>query len=291
MKCRNCGAEIPDGKLFCPRCGTEVRLVPDYTGIDILTAQKRYDEESGIRKKRTERYASGQHPVPRVLLVILGAALAVLLSAGAIELLDRNEAESYDFQKTCAFRALARGDYAEAGRYINAALALRPSSLDAMILKADILKKAGDRESAKEILLSVTEADLSFEAVSLLAEIYDEEGDDSSLVQLVKKSGEESLLRKYADRFAEAPVFSLKSGGTYESGTRLQIHAASDGTIYYTEDGSQPDADSTAYAGPVLLPDGTCHVRAVFISSRGVMSDVTEGVFYVGTGGRTESAS
>lgn len=34
MKCRFCGNEIPQGKLYCPTCGREVRIVPDYNPID-----------------------------------------------------------------------------------------------------------------------------------------------------------------------------------------------------------------------------------------------------------------
>ena len=30
MKCQNCGNELPDGKLYCEKCGKAVRLVPDY---------------------------------------------------------------------------------------------------------------------------------------------------------------------------------------------------------------------------------------------------------------------
>lgn len=42
MKCRNCGAEIPDGYLYCERCGTDVQMVPDYNPLDdVLTAQVR----------------------------------------------------------------------------------------------------------------------------------------------------------------------------------------------------------------------------------------------------------
>lgn len=39
MKCRYCGYEIPDGILYCEKCGEEVRIVPDYNPLDdMLTA-------------------------------------------------------------------------------------------------------------------------------------------------------------------------------------------------------------------------------------------------------------
>lgn len=40
MRCRYCGYEIPEGELYCRRCGKEVRIVPDYNPLDdVLTAQ------------------------------------------------------------------------------------------------------------------------------------------------------------------------------------------------------------------------------------------------------------
>ncbi len=36
----NCGTQIPDGRVRCPRCGQEVQIVPDYNPLDeMLTAQ------------------------------------------------------------------------------------------------------------------------------------------------------------------------------------------------------------------------------------------------------------
>ena len=34
MKCKKCGAEIPQGYVYCNICGTEVQLVPDYNLLD-----------------------------------------------------------------------------------------------------------------------------------------------------------------------------------------------------------------------------------------------------------------
>lgn len=40
MKCRYCGYEIPEGELYCKKCGEEVCIVPDYNPLeDMLTAQ------------------------------------------------------------------------------------------------------------------------------------------------------------------------------------------------------------------------------------------------------------
>lgn len=34
MRCRRCGAEMPEGALRCEECGAEIRIVPDYNPLD-----------------------------------------------------------------------------------------------------------------------------------------------------------------------------------------------------------------------------------------------------------------
>ena len=44
MKCRYCKAEIPEGELYCKKCGREVQIVPDYNPLEeMLTAQIQLD--------------------------------------------------------------------------------------------------------------------------------------------------------------------------------------------------------------------------------------------------------
>lgn len=40
MKCRYCGHEIPEGMLYCEKCGEEVRIVPDYNPLDDMLTQQ-----------------------------------------------------------------------------------------------------------------------------------------------------------------------------------------------------------------------------------------------------------
>lgn len=76
MKCRYCGSEIPNGEMYCRKCGREVRIVPDYNPLDdMLTEQIKvsingeedaddlYDTAS-IRRERNSR-PSGRHETSR----------------------------------------------------------------------------------------------------------------------------------------------------------------------------------------------------------------------------------
>ena len=70
MRCPNCNEEIEDGFLYCKKCGTEIRIVPDYNPIveDALsgTLKDIFDEdrtkEPGKQKKlRREPIGSRPH--------------------------------------------------------------------------------------------------------------------------------------------------------------------------------------------------------------------------------------
>ncbi len=62
MKCMNCGADIPEGMLICPDCGTEVQIVPDYNPLDdVLAREVKGSVEGATRPIQTDdirRYSS-----------------------------------------------------------------------------------------------------------------------------------------------------------------------------------------------------------------------------------------
>ena len=64
MKCMNCGADIPEGMLICPDCGTEVQIVPDYNLFeeDVLTHILENNSQSD-QNKTTQRQNSLMGPI------------------------------------------------------------------------------------------------------------------------------------------------------------------------------------------------------------------------------------
>ena len=53
-KCSQCGAPLPEGELFCPECGQEVQLVPDYEtmGSRLQEQQRSGERPNGWRQKK-----------------------------------------------------------------------------------------------------------------------------------------------------------------------------------------------------------------------------------------------
>ncbi|MDO4571987.1 MAG: lamin tail domain-containing protein, partial [Clostridia bacterium] len=77
-----------------------------------------------------------------------------------------------------------------------------------------------------------------------------------------------------------APVPSLEQG-LYESPS-LELALSAPGTIYYTLDGSDPDADATPYAGPLTL-EGAAVIRAVALEEGKLMSECVTLSYFLGT--------
>lgn len=81
MKCQKCGTDIPEGKIYCEKCGSAIQMVPDYNPVDDIsidtdTPDAQPDMEA-ISKTDTE-----EQPQPRkihwkrwavgTLLLVLG---------------------------------------------------------------------------------------------------------------------------------------------------------------------------------------------------------------------------
>lgn len=64
MRCKNCGADIPEGMLICPDCRTEVQIVPDYNPLDdVITRDVReYIEDATrpIQSNDVRRYSQNR---------------------------------------------------------------------------------------------------------------------------------------------------------------------------------------------------------------------------------------
>lgn len=80
--------------------------------------------------------------------------------------------------------------------------------------------------------------------------------------------------------FVARPEFNL-SGGTYSYYISVELKTETDGTIYYTLDGSVPDENSYRYEKPISLPEGTTVIRAFAIDQDGNSSDIVSNVYEV----------
>ena len=290
MICRNCGSEIPEGKLYCQFCGEEVQLVPEYSSVDMLKVQKRLEMEEKEREERERQMEAAAReqskrmkPWARAVCVIMIAAITAGLSLGAWFLIQYQNLRNPSYLEAQADRAVEEGRITDALDLLDRAIGVKEDHcVDLTLKKASLLVNERRLSDAIDLLESLyVKYDSSERVLRALLNALDEAGENQRAAELVRRSRSEAILADYSVFLAEPPVMSLANGDTYAYGTILSITADGEGSIYFTKDGSVPDNRSILYEEPFLLDEGTNRIKAVFINSKGVSSRVTAAVYNV----------
>jgi hypothetical protein len=88
-----------------------------------------------------------------------------------------------------------------------------------------------------------------------------------------------SLTATATFQYQVANVFIIPMGGTYSSQQTVQIQALPpEAGIYYTTDGTAPDASSTLYAGPIVV-NGNMNLKAIGIVEGWAPSPIVSVIF------------
>lgn len=272
MKCAECHSVIPEGKMYCPVCGAEVRLVPDFEPT--IPAPPKDD-----KTEKEEPAKSRPRVNPRPLLYALGLALGLFTLFVVLIRFNSSANASYLSSRIDRYTASENGSKALADARKLAELT--PEDDDVLLMYARLLIDEGHEDEAVPILRELIERNnLTTSACLELFPIYEKRGDTSAISALLNEIDDRQLHMEYALYASYGPVMSLVSGKSYPYGTRLTMRGRT-GNIYYTTDGSLPDRTSSVYTGPILLPVGTTKVNAVTINKMGVRSPVVSGSFHV----------
>ena len=307
MKCPNCNAPMKDEQIFCEKCGKERQLVPVFEAeidetiknaisgiaVDLADTQeinpeelkealsmknrtvtelteKENKRETGIfQKGKKERKASAS-----LVVVISGILVVLLLVVSSVVLYHLNNASSYDFQVKKAEEMSLREDYEQMLKHAKKAMEIAPNSSDAKMLMARAYIGLDNDRYARETLEDLLAFDNAYTlAYDLLIPIYEETDSYDRIADLLKLCSEQSILDKYVDYLAGAPQTSEESG-QYENEISLKLIAPGKGDIYYTLNGTEPDAYSEKYMAPILLESGKYTVKAIYKNTFGVISEV-----------------
>lgn len=305
MKCPRCGSEIKDGRLFCEKCGEEIRIVQDFEPEMEVNMEGNISIEDEIsmeenlsaddilsddtEKSGTEPWRSGvlqkigkrvslltvrQRMIMAVVLVLLLSAVLGLAVAGVQHF-------SADYQYDKALEYINKKDYAKACSYAERAVELEPGNVEYLVRLAGCFSAMGNEEETIELCLRIIGMDESNEAAyKRLISIYEKRKEYDIINELLLSCGNEQIVSQYPGFIAKPPEFSFK-GGVYNETLSLKMLANTQGTIYYTVDGSKPDESGLVYSSPVFLESGQYDIRAVFINSYGVESDETQEHYFV----------
>lgn len=316
MKCRYCKAEIPEGELYCKKCGREVQIVPDYNPLEeMLTAQIQLDgneQESELdqyinqnrrnnnrtgqtagrntgstgrmltekeRRKRQSAKAARKKALRRKRrIVLLIMALIVVLAGAGFYVIYQN---SYNGIMKKAQKAAQSKDYTTAEAYYKQAISKNTKKADAYTGLADVyLLQDKTDEGTTLFEEAVSKQSGNVELYKACMDFYLKSDQNMEIPELLD-SVSDSMLEKLSDYAVDEPKFSLEDSTTYDDVQKLLLTADKD-TIYYTTDGTDPDLTSTKYTSEgIQISEGETTIKAIAVNKKGVPSSISKKIYTV----------
>ena len=303
MKCPNCGCEIPDGYLYCEKCGSEIQMVPDFEPeiensiIETLStvaeeieggslaekikehkkpkdSLKKTEQKEKKAKKKKETILP-EEPGKNWLLASLISFVAVILTAALVSIYLYHK-YSFTYQIKKAREYAQSQDYEMAVAYLERARALNADVKDIDFLESNYYYHLGEKQKAVDVLQELLDrGHLEFEdreeVYASMVTIYDEEKKYEEINALLLSCKDDVIVNQYQKYMAMEPEFGYISG-SYDEVITLKLSANTTGTIYYTLDGKEPDEKSMVYTAPLFLESGTYQIAAVFVNEYGIRS-------------------
>ncbi|MBQ9437614.1 MAG: chitobiase/beta-hexosaminidase C-terminal domain-containing protein [Lachnospiraceae bacterium] len=260
-----------DEQLMCEHCGHEIMLVAEY---DPALEDQKNNKDLQLKKKDAKMQFSA-HVFAGLLILV--TALAILL------VLHNQRVSSLGYQLEQASSLAGEGNYDEAIAFLEKAKAMDPENDEYVFMETEYYLAMGNEARAREMLFQIigdeSAAELHTRAYTRLIELYSSHGDYLGIVDFLEKAPEE-VQESFQEYLAPAPSFSVPEG-SYDSEIALKILAQDQGRIFYTMDGSEPTGLSLQYTSPIFLTGGDYEVRAVYINTFGVRSEVVGALYHV----------
>lgn len=296
MKCVKCGAEMKEGCIYCSVCGNEAQIVSDYSVLEDDYLRKLLKEENQPKKVKkqtnnTNRKNNGKHNSSKmsskIPIIIVCCILVIAISAGiaAKLVIDHKNANSYDYQVEMAQQETIDKNYENALQYYKAALALKPDDITVRLAMADIYMQQKSYDAAMVLLIEVIDMDdTNQDAYKNLIQIYEEKKDYDSIAELSEGITNIEILELFDEYLVAAPVISPVEG-TYNQYKDVTIFSMEEFDIYYTMDGSIPDATDGIYydedGGIHLDKAGVYKIQAVCVNEKGICSEVASAEYKI----------
>ncbi|WP_099468009.1 chitobiase/beta-hexosaminidase C-terminal domain-containing protein [Konateibacter massiliensis] len=293
MVCTKCGAELKESDLFCLHCGKEVQIVPDYNPVEEIVIQNiaqaqqseiisdstgvtkeivpikpsQKDKETDLHKKKTKK--KRKITFSKVFIGVM--ILTVIIAVTAFSLWARHK-NSFEYQYHLAEKCVEEEDYQGACIYLEKALFIKSSDMNARLLMAEAYIGLNEIENAIDCLKEALKFDPENGKVAKqLIEIYSDYNYMDELNGFVTDLKGSNLAEALGDFYENRPVFSVE-GGTYDKYISVELTSKGKGEIYYTVDGTKPTKQANIYSGQIRLRSGSTTVRAIFIGENGSYS-------------------
>lgn len=311
MKCTYCGAEIPEGMLYCGKCGTEVQMVPDYNPLDDVLAKQvrgsiggsaapengyrtrgntgrvRPDHKSAMasspkeeQRRTSDTRSKRRHQRERKKQLARKKRQRRMMILGFFLavlcllgfLIYQN---SYTGIVRKGNRALVSHDYDTAKPYFEKALKKNNVRLEAYAGLAKVYTAEEDLDTAESLFLdAIASQTTNTKLYEGVIQFYTDTDQLPKITTLMADCEEESVLLDLSDYQSAEPDFSLEEG-TYEDVQQVSLSSSGE-AIYYTTDGTDPTISSTKYTEAILLNEGTTEIKAISVNKKGIPSVVAD---------------
>lgn len=269
MKCQQCGAEIPEGKIYCEKCGSAIQMVPDYNPVDDISIgteerpKPKPPDKEEVPKQEPGRCSFWKYGIVAVCLIVAG---------------------SFAYQK--AYEAILEPEETVA----------EPEEEEVLLEKPVFSMAPGTYDYSPQLILSYDETENGIIYYTIDGSTPDEGspaynrpieiGEGTTIIRAVfvrsdgVRSEEAYGTYEVVFDYPDDPRFSVGSGEFTEPFT-VSISAEAGCRIYYTTNGDDPDRYSSLYRGPVSIDPGVTILRAVAIDMDGGESAITEATYKV----------
>ncbi len=266
MRCQKCGADIPEGKIYCERCGNAIQMVPDYNPDEDFTVGAEEREKQSVSKETLPAsvpwWRRRKYRLAGICLLVTGI-LAYQISFRFVFRPEETVTEP-----------------AEADLPAKPEFGIRPGTYS----YSPHLTISHEEINNGEIYYTTDGTTPDEQSTLYRSPIFVGEGTTVVRAVFVRNDGvqSEEAAGTYQVEFQypEEPVFSMPAG-SYSSSFSVTITAEEGCKIYYTTNGEEPGYQSRVYRGPVYIPEGLTVLQAVSADEDGGMSGIVEAIYDV----------
>lgn len=209
-----------------------------------------------------------------ISIVILIIAFAAIMIFG-----DRTKIALAEVKKGDAY--FEQGKYSLAEQAYRNAVNNNSKDENARLKLAETLVKLDKGDSAVKLMtdsINLNPGDENY--YIFIIKYYVSSNQISKALEFINNINHPPVLMKIKDE-RPAGIKFTPNPGSYDKFISVAMASDNDSTIYYTQDGSQPDLNSAKYTTPVKIEVARMNIRAIAVDSKNMISDEASVIFNI----------